>query len=43
LRPQLQRQPDGLFTIAGFAHDLHVRLIFQHAPETTPHQAVVID
>jgi hypothetical protein len=43
LWPQLLRQADGLITIAGFAHHLHVRLIFQHAPEPPPHQAVIID
>ena len=36
------RQLDGFLAVARFADDFHVGLIFQHAPEPAPDQAVII-
>jgi len=41
-RLQLASQFDGLSAVTGFAHDIHIRFVFQHAPETSPHQAMIV-
>src|SRR3984885_8418250 len=41
-RLELRSQADGLLPVTRLTHNFHIRLIFEHAPETAPHQAVVI-
>jgi hypothetical protein len=43
LRLQLSRPLDGFRPIAGFADDLYIGLIFQHAPKADPHQGVIVN
>ena len=42
LRLQLLRQTNRFRAVAGFAGHLDIRLVFENAPESAPHQAVVI-
>src|SRR5579864_4447014 len=39
---QFFRQLDRFLAVARFTDYLHVRLVFQHAAEPTPNQAVII-
>jgi hypothetical protein len=36
-------KPDGFFAVSGFANDFHVGLVFEHAAETAPDEAVIIN
>src|SRR5580698_10683505 len=37
------REIDGFIAAAGFADDVEVALIFEHAAETFPHEAVIVN
>src|SRR5580698_3512307 len=37
------REIDGFIAAAGFADDVEVALIFEHAPEAFPHQTVIVN
>jgi hypothetical protein len=40
---KLFRELHGFLAVSRFANDFHVGLVFEHAPETSPDEAVIID
>jgi hypothetical protein len=39
---ELPGELNGFFAVSSFAHDFHIRFIFEHATESTANKAVVI-